>query len=69
MKASKVINFSLLVFYGINAVPMNDIEGYANAISLLDRPEEGLYYGFAVNNSSHFVDKSPGPFTLEIDED
>ncbi len=35
---------------------MNDTERYANSTSLLDRPEKGLYYGLAVNNSSHFVE-------------
>ncbi len=69
MKALNLIIYILLASYAINALPMNDTERYANSTSLLDRPEKGLYYGLAVNNSSHFVEKSPGPFTLEIDED
>jgi len=56
MKALKLIIYIVLASYAINALPMNDTERHANSASLLDRPEKGLYYGLAVNNSSHFVE-------------
>jgi hypothetical protein len=55
MKALKLIIYIVLAFYGLNAVPMN-MRHYANSLSLLDLHEKGLYFGLAVNNSSHFVE-------------
>ena len=56
MKALNLIIYIMLASYAINALPMNDADRHANSASLLDRPEKGLYYGLAVNNSSHFVE-------------
>ena len=55
MKALKFIICIALAYYGLNAVPMI-LGHHANSLSLLDLHEKGLYFGLAVNNSSHFVE-------------
>ena len=55
MKALKLIIYIVIASYGLNAVPMN-MRHHANSLSLLDLHEKGLYFGLAVNNSSHFVE-------------
>ena len=55
MKALKLIIYIVLASYGLNSVPMN-MRHHANSHSLLDLHEKGLYFGLAVNNSSHFVE-------------
>lgn len=56
MKASKLIVRILLIVILLNFVFDLSMKEPVRAFSTFDLPNEGVYYGFLVNNSSHFVE-------------
>ena len=56
MKASRLVICSVFIVTFFNFTSGGLIEKPAWPSSILDLPDQGLYYGFVVNNSSHFVE-------------
>jgi hypothetical protein len=57
MKASRMVICTLIIsLCFLNSAWGRQKERPTKSPSLLDIPEKGLYYGFIVNNSSHFVE-------------
>jgi hypothetical protein len=56
MKALKSIYSPLFLVVAIYFVSSEPMGGPSGARSTFDIPDQGLYYGFLVNNSSHFVE-------------
>jgi hypothetical protein len=57
MKASRMVICTLIISLCLlNSAWGRQKERAPRSPSLLDIPEKGLYYGFIVNNSSHFVE-------------
>lgn len=56
MKASRVIFCIVLIVTLFNFLSGGPIEKPARSSSIFDIPDQEFYYGFVVNNSSHFVE-------------
>ena len=56
MKFSGIIISVLTTLSLFYCTSLEHIERHAGSPSLLDFPGQGLYYGFVVNNSSHFIE-------------
>ncbi len=58
MKGFPIIICALLASLAASAATLKARELPNRSPSLLDMPEKGLYYGFIMNNSSHFIEVS-----------
>jgi hypothetical protein len=56
MKASSLIAYILTIVILFNFVFGLSIRKPVRALSTFDLPDQGFYYGFVVNKSSHFVE-------------
>jgi len=56
MKVSRIVIFILVIFLLPSCASKKYQHGPIKSPSLLDIPEKGLYYGFIVNSSSHFIE-------------
>lgn len=61
MKILRMAICVLLIFFLFVCSSGKHIERHAKSPSLLDLPDQGLYYGFIVNNSSHIIEVAVWP--------
>ncbi|MHC4104656.1 MAG: hypothetical protein ACYSR9_06935 [Planctomycetota bacterium] len=56
MKVSRIIVSVILIVSSFSLISGWYKESFAKSPSVFDLPDKGLYYGFIVNNSSHFIE-------------
>lgn len=56
LKVSKTIVACVWIIFSFSLILGMYKESFAKSPSVLDLPDKGLYYGFIVNNSSHFIE-------------